>query len=273
MTDRLEEITGRELIRRQLKRLRESLGMSMQQFADSLNYSKGRIADLESGRTLPTAQFAALLDERYSPMITFTELLANVRDALVAEHMRDLLPEEQKAVRIQAFTSSVMPGLVQTENYAWELSRKSMPGASDQEISARAALRMDRQLVLVRREPPYYRAVIDEAAFARPVGGSGVMAEQLRHIASMVTNRRNSIQVLPFGAGCHGMMGGSLSLWTLADGRVVALVESYGSGEPIENPARVSFYSEIFDQAKEAALSQGDSLDLIRQYQKEYEND
>lgn len=138
-----DEMTGRALIRRQLKRVRESAGMSMQQFAEEFNYSKGTIADMEAGRHLPTLEFGALLDERYRPMLTFVELLANVRDALVAEHTRDLLPQEQEAGRIQAFTSSVLPGLLQTRAYAWELSREYMTWASSGEVWEWAQLRIE----------------------------------------------------------------------------------------------------------------------------------
>jgi transcriptional regulator with XRE-family HTH domain len=268
-----EDVTGRELICRQLKRLRESLGMSMQQFADEFNYSKGRIADMESGRKLPSLPFAEKLDQRYKPMLTFVELLANVRDALVAEHMRELLPHEQKAARIQTFTSSVVPGLLQTEHYAWALSRESMPGATDHEISQRVSLRMDRQDVFKRDEPPFYRAVVDESALARPVGSTSVMAKQLQALLTLQEKPRNEVLILPFRAGAHGLQGGSLNLWHLEDGRAVALVESFGPGEPIENPAKVTFYSEMFDAVKIAALPQEESLELVRRYLEGYENE
>jgi hypothetical protein len=109
---------------------------------------------MESGRKLPTLEFAERLDERYKPMLTFVELLANVRDALVAEHMKDLLPHEGRAIRIQTFTSSVIPGPLQTEDYAYQLSKAHMFGATDAEVSARVALRLDRQtssIELIRR--------------------------------------------------------------------------------------------------------------------------
>ncbi|SFD26165.1 hypothetical protein SAMN05421773_11233 [Streptomyces aidingensis] len=247
--------------------------MSMQQFADYLKYSKGRVADLESGRSLPTMEFAMLLDQRFKPMIKFTELLANVHDALVAEHMKEMLPKERDAVRIQTFTSSVVPGLLQTERYALELTREYMLGASDHEIAARVSLRMDRQLVFFREDPPFYRAVIDESALARRVGTAEVMADQLRHFEEIIVNPRNRVQILPFSAGGHGMMGGSVSLWHLADGHTVALVESFGPGEPVESPPRVSFYNELFDEARQKALPPNDSLDIIRRYIKEYDNE
>ncbi|SFD26830.1 helix-turn-helix domain-containing protein [Streptomyces aidingensis] len=270
---RPDEITGRELIRRQLKRLRESSGLSMQQLADEFHYSKGRYADMESGRTLPTKEFAAVLDQRFKPLLKFTELLSNVRDALIAEHMKEMLPKEQAAVRIQTFSSSVMPGLLQTEEYARALTRASIPGAPDDQIAARVSLRMERQLLFFREDPPFYWAILDEAVLARTVGTDEVMAEQLRHLEEIILNPRNKVQILPFAAREHGMMGGSLNLWTLRDGRTVALAESFGPGEPIESPTRVSFYSEMFDEVKINALSPEGSLRLIRRYLKDYHHE
>jgi transcriptional regulator with XRE-family HTH domain len=270
MARKPEEITGRELIRRQLKRLREAAGLSMQQFATECNYSKGRIADMESGRHLPTMEFAEVLDERYKPTLTFVELLSNVRDALIAEHMRDLVPHERAAVRIQTFSSSVIPGLLQTPAYAWELSREYMLGASDEEVSEQVALRIDRQQIFERSDPPFYRAVIHESALISP---SRAMVEQLRKLESIAAKPRSRVHIYPAARGLHAMMGGSLNLWHLADGRTVALVESFGPGEAIESPARVTFYGELFDEVRHKALSSDDSLDVIRRYIEEYKND
>jgi transcriptional regulator with XRE-family HTH domain len=266
-----DEITGRDLIRRQLKRLREAQGLSIRQLADELTWSKSMIGDVESGHRLPKAELVAALDAYFRPVLSFAELLDNVRDALIAEHMKELLPHEKEAVRIQFFSSSAVPGLLQTEPYAWALTRKSLPGASDSEISARVSLRIDRQQVLVRPEAPYCWGVIDEAVLTRPLAAKGAMLDQLQHLEQFAANPRNTFQIVPNIAGLHGFMGGSLALWTLKDGRTVALVESFGSGEPIETPTRVMFYSEMFDEVKINALSPDDSLDLLRLYIKDCE--
>lgn len=269
-----DEITGRDLIRRQLKRLREAQGLSIRQLADELTWSKSMIGDVESGHRLPKAELVAALDAYFRPVLSFAELLDNVRDALIAEHMKELLPHEKKAVRIQTFTSSVIPGLLQTPQYAWELSKAHMFGATDDVITARVALRLDRQEIFNREETPViYRAVIDEAALARHVGPKSVMAEQLRKLLDIGTNHQDAVLIYPNDAPAHSMMGGSLSVWHLADGRTVALVESFGPGEPVENPSRVAVYCEMFDKARANALSDEASADLIRRYIKEYEND
>jgi transcriptional regulator with XRE-family HTH domain len=258
----------------QLKRLREAAGLTIRELATELHWSKSILGAVETGDRLPKAALAAALDEKFNPTLKFTELLNNVRDALVAEHMRDLLPQERRAVRIQTFTSSVIPGLLQTESYAWELSRQSMPGSTDRDLSQRVALRMDRQGdVFKRDDPPFYRAVIDESALARPIGTNAGMAAQLQALVAFCEDSRHQVLILPFGTGGHGLQGGSLNLWHLEDGRTVALVESFGPGEPIENPARVAFYSEMYDAVKIAALPPDDSLKLISRYVKEYESE
>jgi transcriptional regulator with XRE-family HTH domain len=270
----MDDITGRDLIRMQLKRERESAGLTLRELAAELNWSKSILGAVETGDRLPKPDLAAALDARFNPTLKFVELLANVRDSLIAEHMRELLPQERKAVRIQTFTSSVINGLLQTRGYAYAMSRDGMPGATDEAIADRVTLRMDRQEdVFQREDPPFYRAIIDEAVLARPVGDKLVMAEQLRHLVQLSRKPRSEVLILPFCAGGHGLMGGSLALWHLADGRAVALAESFGPGEPIENPARVTFYSEMYDAVKIAALPPEESLKLIDRYVKEYDND
>jgi hypothetical protein len=99
------------------------------------------------------------------------------------------------------------------------------------------------------------------------------MAHQLHKLISINENHHRSVHVYPFQAPAQSVMGGSLSLWHLADGRTIALVESFGPGEPVESPARAGAYCEMFDQARVNALSAEDSMELIRRYIKEYEND
>lgn len=98
-------------------------------------------------------------------------------------------------------------------------------------------------MVFERKSPPPYWVLIDEFALMRAPAAKATLLEQLRHVEEVSANPQITVQVIPMRAGVHGMMGGNLSLWTLKDGRAAAMGESFGPGEPIENPARVSHCS------------------------------
>jgi transcriptional regulator with XRE-family HTH domain len=118
--------TARDLIAWQLKRLRDRDGLSLRALADELTYSHTYLGDIETGRKIPTEPMARALDGRFDPPIRFTELLECVREMLVAAHVRDLLPKLRKAVRIQSFASSVIPGLLQSST----ASNRPPPGGT-----------------------------------------------------------------------------------------------------------------------------------------------
>ncbi|MBB1261451.1 DUF5753 domain-containing protein [Streptomyces alkaliterrae] len=185
-----------------------------------------------------------------------------------------MIARESEAIRVRVFTSSVIPGVLQTEAYARGLLRAGLPHDSASETEDRVAARLKRRTRrLDRRDPPLYRAVIDQAALLRPVAGPKVMSDQLRLLLSFQDNIHVRIQVLPLTAGEHGMMGGSLNLLDLESGGTLALVESFRTGEAIEAPREIVEYEELFEAAKESSLSVDDSANLFTRYLQEYDND
>ena len=99
------------------------------------------------------------------------------------------------------------------------------------------------------------------------------MTGQLRALLVSGAHHRNRVQVLPFGAGEHGMMGGSLNLLDLDGGGTIALVENFRTAKAVESPLAVVEYEELFEAVQNAALSADSSADLIRLYLKEYDNE
>lgn len=114
---------------------------------------------------------------------------------------------------------------------------------------------------------------MDEAALKRPMKSATLMAAQLRHLLQVTESRHLTAQVLPFSEGAHPMLGGCLSLLTLRDSGTPAFVESFKSGETVELPKRVVELTQGFDVARSLALPEDRSLDLIRTYLGEYEDE
>jgi transcriptional regulator with XRE-family HTH domain len=264
--------TARDLIAWQLKRLRDRDGLSLRALADELTYSHTYLGDIETGRKIPTEPMAQALDSHFNPPIRFTELLESVREMLVAAHVRDLLPKLRKAVRFQSFASSVIPGLLQTPAYAHEQLRLAAPTEPDAVIAARVEVRMARKAILDRDDPPLYWAVIDEAALLRSPADPAAMREQLDSLERAAARRHITLQVHPLSRGMHGMLGGSLTLLALSNGGTTGLIESFGSGEIFEAPKKISRYTQVFDVIRSEALTESESLELIRRYKEDYED-
>ncbi|GAB3109032.1 helix-turn-helix transcriptional regulator [Streptomyces calidiresistens] len=260
------------LIPQQLKNLRRTLDLSQRALSARIRYAPSHIADVERGRRLPSEDMARALDELFAPPLPFTSLLATAQSELVADYGRMIVQRENDAVRIQAFTSSVIPGLLQTEEYARELLSKGLPRESPESIAARVEARMARKKIFDREDPPLYRVVMDECALMRRLATNTAMCKQFRFLLDIAAHSHVTIQILPVARGIHAMQGGSLTVLSLHDGSTVATVESFKSGDPTDSPSRVSELLETLDTAKVDALTPADSLTVIQRYLEECEN-
>jgi transcriptional regulator with XRE-family HTH domain len=268
------KLTPRLRLGRRLRRLRERKGLALRQLSERVGgYSHSYLGRVELGEQLPSEALVNTLDEFFDTDGVLAELLELAHDTLIPDYSRKAVNKEPEAERIQVFNSSVIPGLLQIPEYTRAAFRRSQLGGSEAQISERVAVRVKRQRVLDRKEPPYYWGIMDESALKRPIGGASCMSAQIKHLLHLATRPRLTVQVLPFDRGGHPMLGGSLTLHTLPDGATIAVVESFDSGEPVESPRRVLELTQKFDMARSLALTDDESVDLIRTYLKEYEVD
>ncbi|RKN11062.1 helix-turn-helix domain-containing protein [Streptomyces radicis] len=257
---------------RRVRRLRLDKGLSLRQLSERITgYSHSYIARVEVGKQGASDALVKALDEFFGTGGTLAEIKDMARETVIAQYSREYVRREGEATLIQAFTSSVIPGLLQTREYARELFRTRSFGNSEEELAAQVATRMLRQDVFLRDDPPYYSAVIDEAALRRPTVDIGIMRDQVAHLLESAANPQVTVQVLPFDQGVYPMLGGSLDLLTLKSGRTVALVESFRSGDVVHSSASLLELVQYFDVTRSKALPASDSLDLMRNYLKEYE--
>ncbi len=125
----------------------------------------------------------------------------------------DYIGMETVAAETWTYEAEFIPGLLQTAQYTEVVSHALKPTNSPEEIARIVRLRAERQRRLTGEEPLTLRAVINEAAVRRAVGGPEVMRAQLRHLADMATRPNVTVQVLPFSAGAHrGMLGSFAAL-------------------------------------------------------------
>ncbi|MFD8379331.1 Scr1 family TA system antitoxin-like transcriptional regulator [Streptomyces sp. NPDC059679] len=258
------------MLGRRLRRLRESAGLTLRGLAEQVDYPHTYISRVERGEQLPSAALATALDTHFGTDGLFAELLEMAQDASIPDWARVILGNEEKATRIQIFASSLIPGLLQTEEYSHALFRASLPGASEEKLSERVETRMRRKRVLNKDNPPFYWAIMDEAALKRPIGGSKCMRDQIAYMLEVSASAHITIQVLPFARGEHPMLGGSLSLLTLPKGTSIGYVESFASGEAVDSQPRIVELTQRFDIARSMALPEQESVDLIHAYLREH---
>jgi hypothetical protein len=161
----------------------------------------------------------------------------------------------------------VVPGLLQTEGYAREMSRNGAYELDRTEVESRVEVRIARQEILSRDDRPRLWAVIDEAVIRRQVGGPNVMRGQLRHLADCAEQGKTTLQVVPYRAGAHAGTAGPFVILDFPDPSdpAVVYVETLAGDIYLEERTDVNRYIIAFDRLVAAALHPDDSERLIEQ--------
>lgn len=248
----------------ELRAWRAHAGLSQVQFAAQIPYSAGLVALIETGERTPSGDFAALCDTVFGAPGVFTRIWERLRELPYPASFRSFAPSEARASALRTFQHSLVPGLVQTPEYARAVLA-TRPGASAAETDTLVAARMERQGVLSRDDPPMLWALLDESALLRPAAPPEVMRGQLLHLAG--EERVNvSIQVVPYSAGAHS---GLLGAFVLADPGGIVFLEDAGGGRVSEAPSEVAEVALLFEALRSEALPKGVSRDLIERVVKE----
>ncbi|WP_280723524.1 helix-turn-helix transcriptional regulator [Kitasatospora sp. MAA4] len=242
---------------------REREGMSLEQLASIVKYSRSHIARIEVAETIPPPDLPPMLDAVFGTDGIFCTLYELAKKEIHPDQYRRRMELEARARVIDEYAGQLVPGLVQTEDYARALFQVGNPAASPGEIEEKVAARLMRQALLRADPPPYLSMLLDEAVIRRPVGGPLVMRAQLASLAAQVDTPTTLIQILPFEHGGHVLMGGTLTLMTLADRSSVAYEESIGSGTLFEEPERVNKRRREYDRLRAYALAPSKSADVI----------
>ncbi|BCB78996.1 helix-turn-helix transcriptional regulator [Phytohabitans flavus] len=211
----------RILIGAQLRQLREERGLTRAEAGETIRASESKLSRMELGRVGFKQRDVKDLLTLYGVRDEAEReaLLARVREANAPSWWHpysDVTPNwfqrylglEATAALIRTYEVAFVPGLLQTEEYARAvMSLSHSPGLRD-EVERRVKLRLERQQVLTRPDPPRLWAVVDEAALRRPVGGRRVMRDQIEALISIVDKAPNvSLQVVPLAAGGYAVAG------------------------------------------------------------------
>jgi hypothetical protein len=178
---------------------------------------------------------------------------------------------ESAASEIRVYEVNLLPGLLQTEDYARTIIKAGTMNGSQEDVERRVSLRMARQPALTRAEPPMLWTVVDEAALRRRVGGTELMRAQLEHVLELSSLKNVAMQVIPFGAGAHPGMGRPFVILGFPE-RIdtdVVYLEDLTSAFYLEDVEEVDRYNVFFNHLRATALSFEDSAALVTSVLKE----
>jgi hypothetical protein len=178
---------------------------------------------------------------------------------------RDFISLESQAGAMRTLETTVVPGLLQTPEYARAVTKAAVEGLSEDRLDTLVEVRLARQDVL-RADPPLeLSAVLDEAVLRREVGGPGVMARQLERLVEAARLPQVRLQVLPFAAGAHIGVTGPFVIFSFSSTSDldVVVLDHLTSSLYLERKEDLQAYTEAFNALQVHALSPEDSLDFI----------
>ncbi|MFJ1589953.1 Scr1 family TA system antitoxin-like transcriptional regulator [Kitasatospora albolonga] len=263
--------TARQKYGEELRLRRTAAGLTQEALAEQVVCSPTLISHYEAGRRLPSPDDARRIDRALGTDGFFERWLQDL-ETKFNDHFAAVAELEQQAVLIQQFALSLVPGLLQTDDYARALFEAYRPNYRREEVDQDVVSRMERARILDGPVNPVLWTLLDEAVLRRQVGGPQVMARQLRKIADMAEAGRLRLHVLPFEAGAHSLQESLLTLMSFADSAPVAYVEGFQTGNLMDDPRLVAFSRAAYDLALGDALSHQESVVRVRATAEEHEH-
>jgi transcriptional regulator with XRE-family HTH domain len=268
-------MVDRRRLRMELREARARVGLSQRQVATKLEWSVSKVIRIESGRVSPSRSDLTVLLDLYgiteeSTRVGFIDLARNSRPQPGSEFADVLSPDfriyldyELSAIRLRQYEQDVLPGVLQTPEYAEALIRAvALPGTSNEVILRQRDARTARKATLNPDSGPSRMAfIVDEAVLRREVGGAPgdhrIMLAQLAYLKQVAERPKIDIQVLPFSHGAHFALRGSFVLleFDQADGGDLLYFEGSRGGSVIsrDNPEEINLYKATFESLSAAA--------------------
>jgi transcriptional regulator with XRE-family HTH domain len=260
-----------------LRRLRESAGLSREDVEEQTAVNEGTLYRLETARSRPQPRtLKALLNLYEVSDAVRADLLDLAKNADAQGWLRAYqaeLPEEyaayisfeHEARSVRNYESLYIPGLLQTEDYAWAVVRGTLPTATPEEVENRVKARMERQERLSGDSPLEVWAILDEAAIRRQVGGQKVMAAQLDHLLDLSKQPNVTLQVIPYDAGAHPGMPGSFVYMEFTEpvDPDLVYVDTLAGDLFLESDDDLRLYSSMFDHLRAVALNLAHTKSMI----------
>lgn len=253
----------------QIKLWRTQAGVSREELGKEANYEYESVKSMEQGRRRPTVRLLQVADQMCGAQGKLLAALDFLKPEPFPARAKEFMAIEAEAIARHSYDALLIPGLLQTEEYARALISESHPPLDDETVEERVRARIQRQEALTRKTSTVFNLVLYEATLGTMVGGKESMRRQLEHLLEVGQLRNVSIQVLPRGQ-CNGLaLNGSMVLLETTDHDRYAYVEAPETSALHSDPSRVSALSEAHGMIRMQALSVEESAEFIRKVAEE----
>jgi transcriptional regulator with XRE-family HTH domain len=265
--------TPRQVFGAMLRYYRERAGLSRSDLAQQICKSTSLIQAIELGQRAATAEVTEDLERVLPADGALKQLREEIGDGLGYQAFpawfQDWALKEAEAVTLRWFEPLVVPGLLQTPDYARAIFRTRF-GINSEEIDEQVAARMKRQDTLARDHPPALRVIVDEWVLRRPVGGCHVMFEQVNRLVEAAHQSSVCIQIISADVGAHEGVTGAFALADFDDAPSVGYLEGALRGQPVEERKDVASLDLTWATLSADALPRAASLALLEEAAKSW---
>ena len=276
----------RMMLGRQLQALREKAGMSYDEAADAVYVSPYTIRRMEKaeGALKPLTVKTLLMTYGITDVREIDAFLSLARDAskpgwwhsyddVLPPWFRTFIGLEEAATLIRGYEPHSVPGLLQTPGYARANVQTGFPDTAEDEVARRVDLRLARQHILARPDPPRLWLVIDETVLTRPAPTTGpeVMREQADKLIEAASRPSITLQVLPLAAGLHPAVYGPFKVFRFDghDQPDIVYGESMTSAWYVDKPDETAAYIQALDRVSAQAAPAADTVKILTEIRKE----
>ncbi|WP_411076842.1 helix-turn-helix domain-containing protein [Streptomyces sp. cmx-10-25] len=253
-----------------LRTSRDARGWTQEELATRLGCSGTHVSALETGRRSPTTHTAAILDKIFGSGDKFERQSRAVRHTALIEGFPEYVAHEARAVELRLYEVGVVPGLLQTPEYAAALEADAVrrEAITPDQADERVELVAKRQATLLRSSSPLILVVLDEGCIRRPMGTRAVMDAQFARLLEFAERPNTVLQVAPFSMGARRPFSLPITILTMPDRSLMSYAESTHRGHLERESTFVLNMLAAYHQLQAEAPSQAESVAMIEKARK-----
>jgi transcriptional regulator with XRE-family HTH domain len=248
-----------------LRRFRLAAGVTHEDLAEFVGYSKSLVVGIERGTRMPSRVFVTKADDCVRAGGLLVDAAVHLSRQRFLPWAEEYAEAERRARAVMSYGTHVLHDLLQTEGYARALLSARCPVLGDEEIDVLWGLRERRQALLSRQPVCAVGFVVEEWVLRRSVGGGAVMRGQLGRLVELSALRNVTVQVMPTVYDAHAGVDGPLTVLEMPDHQWLAYVEAHGTGQLMDEPREVSALQERLSMIRSQALTPRDSIAFIEE--------
>ncbi|GAB3953216.1 helix-turn-helix domain-containing protein [Streptomyces sparsus] len=249
-----------------LKALRDRAGLTQEEFAERVRYSAHYVASIEQGRRFPSRELIRRGEEELGVEGVLTAAARHLtRRAGLASWFRQWAAIETDSISLYSYECRVIPGLLQSEEYARAVFRSSLPPLAEEQIEQQVTARLERQSLLVDRPNTAYSFILEQSLLARGTGGSEVTRSLLNQLLRLMDVHNVEIQVMPTKREDHAGLDGPMYLAETPEHQWIGYSEGQKSSSLITEPGSVSALLQRYGRMRAQALGREATTGLLEQ--------